>query len=265
MVMKPPVILFAERELSWSRGARVRLRRRGAHVTMASSAEAALWQGAKHPPVLLILDEDLEDSERRDPVELFREAFPEAEIILLESEAPVFMRGAGQGLFFSGSKPIAPDMLIGLAESALQGRLADAPGDGASPKQGTILCVDDDPQYLKSVSRFLGRHGYRVSTVGTADQALDALPKVRPDLALVDIMMPGMDGFDLSQRIRENTQGKVPVVFLTALDPEACSSEGRRRGGRYTLCKSEKPQRVLDVVDYLAGDLDESERELIKL
>jgi len=57
---KPPVVLFADRDLSWSRDARVRLRRRGAEVHMASTVDDALRVAADHTPDLLILDDDLD-------------------------------------------------------------------------------------------------------------------------------------------------------------------------------------------------------------
>ncbi|HEV3028818.1 MAG TPA: response regulator [Planctomycetota bacterium] len=264
MVSKSPVVLFADRDLSWSRDVRIQLRRRGAEVRMASRVDDALKQAAEAAPDLVILDDDLEGRGSRDLVDLFREKLPEAELILLESDAPGIPRGAGQGLFFSGAKPISPTMLLSLAESALEGRLTKAPDNGVSLKRSTVLCVDDDPRYLRSVSRFLDRHGYDVSTFETAEGALGALPRLKPDLALVDVMMPGMGGLDLAEKIRETTRGKTPVVFLTALDSEEAYFEGHERGGAFMIGKSEKPQKVLDVVDYFAGDLDEPERELIK-
>jgi DNA-binding response OmpR family regulator len=264
MVIKPPVVLFADRDLSWSRDVRVSLRRRGAEVRMGASVDEALRQAALAPPDLVILDDDLEGRRERDLVDLFRETLPEAEIILLESKVPQGPRGAGQGLFFSGAKPVAPGTLLGLAQDALGTRLEETPRQERTQKHGTVLCVDDDPNFLRSVSRLLSRHGYKVSAFDAAERALEAIPWLKPDLALVDIMMPGMDGLDLAEKIRETTEGKTPVVFVTALDSEEANYEGHQRGGSFLLGKTEKPQKVLDVVDYLAGDLDESERALIK-
>ncbi|HLY73370.1 MAG TPA: response regulator [Planctomycetota bacterium] len=264
MVAKIPVVLFADRDLSWSREVRIQLRRRGAEVRMASSVEEAQKQAAEAAPDLLILDDDLEGRGTRDLVELFREALPAAEVILLESQAPGIPRGTGQGLFFSGAKPISPTMLLELAGSALEGRITDEPRNGVSLKRSTVLCVDDDPRYLRSVSRFLDRHGYDVSTFETAEAALGALPRLKPDLALIDMMMPGMGGLDLAREIRESTRGRIPVVFVTALDSEEAIYKSHEHGGAFLIGKSEQPQKVLDVVDYFAGDLDESERELIK-
>ena len=264
MIAKPPVVLFADRDLSSSREARAQLRRRGAEVRMATSVEEALAQGANGAPDLLILDDDLWGRGGRDLVDLFRNAFPDAEIILLESDSPEIPPGTGQGLFYSGARPISPSMLLELADSALEGRLGGIPENGVSMRRGTVLCVDDDPKYLQSVSRFLSRHGYDVSTFENAEGALKAMPRLRPDLALVDLMMPGMGGLDLAEKIREASQGRTPVVLLTALDSPEAYYESHERGAAFMIGKSEKPQRVLDVVDYFAGDLDEAERELIK-
>jgi CheY-like chemotaxis protein len=231
---------------------------------MAASVEEAFRRTALSTPDLVILDDELEGQGNRDLAELFRESFPDAEIILLESEARAVPRGAGRGLLFSGAKPIAPAALLELVQDALGSRLHESPPQGTIQKHRTVLCVDDDPQFLRAVSRLLTRYRYKVSTFGTAERALEAIPWLKPDLALVDIMMPGMDGLELAEKIREATQGKTPVVFITALDSDEAYYEGHQHGARYMLGKADKPQKVLDVVDYLAGDLDEVERELLK-
>jgi len=264
MQPKPPVILFAERDLSWSREARAELRRRGAEVRMASSVDEAIREAKASPPDLVILDDDLEGREGWDPAQMLRAVMPEAEMILLETDAPGIPRATGLDLFFSGAKPIAPEMLLALAQAALGERLRGRPEGPSPPEPGTVLCVDDDPNYLRSVSRFLSRHGYRVSTFETAERALGAIPRLRPDLALVDIMMPGMGGLDLAGKIRDLTRGKTAVVFLTGLDSDETFYEAHQCGGAYLLGKSERPQKVLDVVDYLAGHLDEAERRLLR-
>lgn len=264
MVARLPMVLFADRDLSWSRPVREELRRRGADVRTAGTVDEALAHASKRRADLLILDDDLEGQGDRDVVEVFRTAMPDAEIILLESGSEGTLRGAGRGLFFSGAKPIAPEMLLSLAESALEGRLPQQPVDGVTRSQGTVVCVDDDPAYLASLTRFLSRHGYRVVAFDSAERALDSVLRVKPDLALVDLMMPGMGGLELADGIRAVTRGETPVVMLTALDSEETNYQGHQHGALYMVGKSELPQKVLDVVDYYAGHLEESERELIK-
>ena len=118
-----PVILFADRDLSWSRAARLELRNRGARVFRARTVESALRLSGAAPPAVIVLDEDLEGSRGRDIVELFQNAHPSAEIILLESRTPETPRGIAHGLLYSGMKPIARATLLELIEDAVPGRL----------------------------------------------------------------------------------------------------------------------------------------------
>lgn len=82
---------------------------------------------------------------------------------------------------------------------------------------GRILVVDDQPANLRAVSALLTRHGYAVVTADSGEKALALAADVRPDLILLDMMMPGMDGFALLGEIKQDEQlRRVPVVFLTA-------------------------------------------------
>jgi len=260
MMERLPVVLFADRDLSWSRAVRVDLRRRGAQVLMAATVDDAMHQAAISPPDLVFLDEDLEGRGDRDLASLFQSAFPQAKIVPLQSGPSESGRAARQRLLASRPRPLMDDTLVDLAQGALGHRLKNVP----KVRHGTVLCVDDDPDYLRSVARLLSRRGYRVSAFEDADRALEAIPWLKPDVALVDIMMPGMGGLDLAQKIREKSNGRIPVVFLTALDSDEAFYEGHQHGGSYMVVKAEQPQKMLDVVDYLAGDLDPEEREVLK-
>jgi DNA-binding response OmpR family regulator len=125
------------------------------------------------------------------------------------------------------------------------------------------MCVDDDPLYLRSISRLLTRRGYKVSAFDDADRVLEAVPWLKPDVALVDLMLPGRGGLDLAERIRATSDDRVAVVIVTGLDSDEAYYEGHQHA-RFMVEKSEPPQRVVDIVDYLAGDLDPAEREAIR-
>ena len=89
------------------------------------------------------------------------------------------------------------------------------PQHGAN--SGRILVVDDQPANLKAVSGLLARHGYEVATATQGEQALEAAVAQPPDLLLLDMMMPGMDGFELLAQLRRHAElQQVPVIFLTA-------------------------------------------------
>ncbi len=92
----------------------------------------------------------------------------------------------------------------------------------------TIALVDDDRNILTSVSMTLETEGYRVQTYNDGSSALDGLAQNPPDLAILDIKMPRMDGMELLNRIRKTQQ--FPVIFLTSKDEEIDEVLGLRMG-----------------------------------
>jgi len=80
-----------------------------------------------------------------------------------------------------------------------------------------ILVVEDDPRILQAVAFLLARENYEIKLSGNGEEALQIVPEFRPDLVILDVMMPGMDGFEVCQRLRElSDDAPIPVVFLTA-------------------------------------------------
>ncbi|WP_202844988.1 hybrid sensor histidine kinase/response regulator [Luteimonas saliphila] len=87
----------------------------------------------------------------------------------------------------------------------------------AKNNAGRVLVVDDQPSNLRIISALLSRQGYAVHTAESGEDALRRLEHQPPDLMLLDMMMPGMDGFDLLEEVRQNPAWSgLPVVFLTA-------------------------------------------------
>src|SRR4030095_14935864 len=83
-----------------------------------------------------------------------------------------------------------------------------------------ILVVDDTPVNLKLLGDLLSAKGYQVSTAASGAEALEKIDKTPPDLVLLDVMMPGMSGYEVCKKLRENpTTAVLPVVMVTALDP----------------------------------------------
>ena len=90
-----------------------------------------------------------------------------------------------------------------------------------SPVTPLILCVDDDHDILRLMERFLTRHDYNVTTVDSGEKALLEIDKTKPDIVLLDIMMPGMDGFEVCSRLQKNEEtAYISVIFVTALEGE---------------------------------------------
>jgi two-component system response regulator ChvI len=91
-----------------------------------------------------------------------------------------------------------------------------------------IALVDDDRNILTSVSMTLEAEGFEVDTYNDGQSALDAFNRSMPDMAVLDIKMPRMDGMDLLQRLRQKTS--MPVIFLTSKDDEIDEVLGLRMG-----------------------------------
>lgn len=93
---------------------------------------------------------------------------------------------------------------------------------------GTILVVDDDPTTRLLLDRFLSEEGYTIVSAADGPQALDELSRVRPDLILLDVVMPEPDGFEVCRRLKRNPKTRLtPVVLVTGL---AATAHERVRG-----------------------------------
>jgi len=118
-----------------------------------------------------------------------------------------------------------------------------------------ILIVDDDERLLSLYSSILRREGHEVRTAPNARKALDLAVSAQPDLILLDVMMPALDGGDAFGLLSGNTSTKdIPVIFLTSLVKEDEVKAGRGKiGGRDYISKSTPmPQFTALVKDALA-------------
>ncbi len=112
-----------------------------------------------------------------------------------------------------------------------------------------ILCVEDDATALKVVEQFLLRHGYTVLAASSGEEALEVLEEARPDLILLDVMMPGMSGYEVCERLqRDEELAYIPVIFLTALSGEEDRAGALAAGAVDFLVKPVQRARLLQKV-----------------
>src|SRR5579884_3472073 len=99
-------------------------------------------------------------------------------------------------------------------------------------RQSRVLVVDDEEHITELVAMGLGYNGFEVERVGSGRAALDAVERRKPDLIVLDVMLPDLDGFEVARRIRsaEGAGTRVPIIFLTARDATADKVEGLRLG-----------------------------------
>src|SRR5262249_38411620 len=92
--------------------------------------------------------------------------------------------------------------------------------------------VDDEEHITEMLAMGLGFNGFEVERASTGRGALDAIAARRPDLVVLDVMMPDLDGFEVARRLRqaEGAGRKVPIIFLTARDTTQDKVEGLRLG-----------------------------------
>jgi DNA-binding response OmpR family regulator len=124
-----------------------------------------------------------------------------------------------------------------------------------------ILVVDDDPAIRQLLTDVLEMEGYEV---GVAVDGLAAVREIRasaPDFVVLDVMMPGLDGFGVLSTIRDLPGEPVPVLMLTAAAEQDASSRAWIGGVDYYLAKPFTADAVLDVIDgVLAGEVSPSDR-----
>src|SRR5262245_38357 len=117
------------------------------------------------------------------------------------------------------------------------------PGVSALAK---VLVVDGLPQNVKLLADLLAAKGYAVVTASSGPEALDKVEKERPDLVLLDVMMPEMSGYDVCRKIRENpATGILPVVMVTSLDPAQERIKGLEAGDDDLLTKPVQQEELL--------------------
>ncbi|MEM8639867.1 MAG: response regulator [Cyanobacteria bacterium P01_G01_bin.54] len=113
-------------------------------------------------------------------------------------------------------------------------------------KKGTILAVDDNPANLGLLSDFLHGFGFNVLTARNGQAAVERAQYAQPDLILLDIMMPEMDGFEACQQLKSDAQtAQIPVIFMTALTDVTNKSQGFALGAADYITKPFQQEEVL--------------------
>lgn len=125
--------------------------------------------------------------------------------------------------------------------------------------ESPILVVDDDPDAVEIVRTFLEARGYKVATASNGPEALAKLEEVRPALVLLDVMMPGMDGWEVARIIKNHPEfSDVRVVMLTARSDFTDKQEGLRAGADDYIVK---PIRLEELGEKVERNLQARERQ----
>jgi DNA-binding response OmpR family regulator len=126
----------------------------------------------------------------------------------------------------------------------------------------TILIVDDEPSIVITIQFLMTQQGYDVLTAERGEDALDLISRYKPDLVLLDIMLPGIDGYEVCEIIRLNPDYEnMKIVFLTAKGHETEIAEGLALGADAYITKPYSNVKLLAKVNELLQDTSEKAGE----
>ncbi|MDX1433453.1 MAG: response regulator [Gammaproteobacteria bacterium] len=112
-----------------------------------------------------------------------------------------------------------------------------------------VLIVDDSPTVVEHVSRLLSKNGFKTSSASSAEQGIARARETRPDLILMDVVFPGMSGFQATRRInRDPITSRIPVIILSVRNMDSDKVWGLRQGAREYLTKPCRAEVLIDAV-----------------
>jgi len=131
--------------------------------------------------------------------------------------------------------------------------------EGQTSPKPTILYVDDDRLLLKLCCDVLELHGYRTIIASDGAMAIETAREARPDLILLDVMMPGMDGLEVCRRLRADPALRdIPIVLMTSLQDLGLDVTGLKAGADRVLRKQFSSLEIVTVIEeILAKKSDE--------
>jgi CheY-like chemotaxis protein len=256
MSARSATILVAARHLESLFELRTHLEIAGVRVYTATSTRELLERMREEAPDLVVLDKDVDPVTTPALILAIRTYSPSPDVILLSDDRPLESEAApgSLGLLHSLPKPVDE---VDLYQKILS-RIEDRHLSLSLPQREAplVLCVDDDALQLNALQRLLTGHGYRVFTCESALRALASFSDVRPDVAIIDIMMPGTGGLELTEKIRSRSGGRVPVVLLSALNTPTTRESARARGAARYLVKPCPNKEVVDAVEAVLAEAD---------
>lgn len=129
-----------------------------------------------------------------------------------------------------------------------------------------LLIVDDEAKLLRAVAVDLRAEGYDVSTAGSGAEALLSIAKSLPDLIISDIRMPGIDGYQLARKLRENPRtALIPIIFLSAKDATADRIEGFRVGVDAYVTKPFEPDELIAIIAGILSRVERTHTEIARI
>ena len=231
------------------------LSRHGHEVLIATSGCEGLELFQKRQPRFTLLDLRMPGMNGIEVLTSIRALDPKAAVIVLTGAGTTDLENQARQMGVTDflSKGLSLEVLVGVMERVLQQPVKPpaSPSQSADAQQapshsqeaGSILVVDDEPQIRNLLRKFLSARGYQVRVASDGQQALAFVDKKTPDLIVLDVNMPGMNGIEVLKQLRaKNYAGG--VIFLTSSQDEMLLQEGLALGSIDVLGKPVDMERL---------------------
>ena len=228
--MRKSKILFIDDDPDFSDASRIILEQAGYEVALAKDGKTGLEKAKKDNPDLIILDVILPDINGFSVCRELKEdpKYSAIPIVLLTG------LGAKSGSYAENigaqhradaflEKPSSPPAILEKVNSLLTSKKHSAREERAQPR---ILLVDDDPDFLEATRQILVANRYDVITAKDGEEGIAKAKYENPDLIILDVIMPGKDGYTVCYELRKSPQTRpIPVIMLTAIGQQLSKPE----------------------------------------
>ena len=249
--MTTPTVLVIEDNAKNMKLVRLLLQMGDFRVREAVDAEKGLTLAKQERPDLILMDIQLPGMDGLQATGLIK-ADPHLGAIPVVALTSYAMEGDKACALEAGcdgyiTKPIDTERFL----DVIQTYIRPTSNDEASPWQARqhnttrILIVDDDPKNVKLMCGMLNREDYELSTAADGFSALERVRETPLDLILLDVMMPGMDGYEVTRRLKADAETKsIPIILITALDSPDDRARGLEAGAEEFLTKPVNPVEI---------------------
>ena len=210
------------------------LSRHGYDVAMADSGQKGLELFKERKPLVTLLDLHMWEMNGIDVLEQIRIIDPRARVIMLTGDGSDKLEDEARRLGVTDflRKSISPQVLVATVVGMTQGKGSAQPAPNGSPSNGkrpSILIVDDEQMICTMVKKFLSGLGYVVRTTINGHEALKLVDQQTPDLVVLDMYMPGLNGLQLIRKLREHRYAG-GIIALTGSQDELLLEEALKLG-----------------------------------
>lgn len=216
-------LLILEEDMSFRRALRdwLEVMIPDCHVSTAASEEEAAALARSRSPRVILVDVTSPDMDGIAFIREIKSAVPSVKIVALtignyRAYRDNLTSAGASACLHIGSIP--GELRPMLEELLAQGR--DAAGDNTVDEQKTVVCIEDDPDIVDMIRVILEREGFELIGALGGGEGLDTVREVKPDLVLLDLMMPDVDGWEVARRMKADDETKgIPIIVLTVIPP----------------------------------------------